>query len=91
MTHALDALFRPKRIVFIGGSNLTPTLRYHRELGFDGETWVVNPRYPEIEGFACLDSIEDLPATPDLAFIAIRREATLEAVEVLRAELGKRK
>ncbi len=87
MPHPLDPMFRPRRVAFIGGSNLKPTLGYHRDLGFDGETWVVNPRYDEIEGYRCYARLEDLPAAPDLAFIAIRREAAVEAVEILK-QLG---
>ena len=84
MPHPLDALFRPRHVVFIGGSNLQATLRYHRELGFAGETWVVNPKYEQIENYPCWARIEDLPAAPDLAFIAIRREAAVEAIAILR-------
>ncbi len=83
MPHPLDPMFRPRHVAFIGGSNLRPTLGYHRDLGFAGETWVVNPRYDEIEGYSCYARLEDLPVAPDLAFVAIRREAAIEAVEVL--------
>ncbi|MEL6768067.1 MAG: acetate--CoA ligase family protein [Pseudomonadota bacterium] len=85
MPHALDPLFRPRHVAFIGGSNLAPVLRYHAEQGFAGETWVVNPKYDEIGGHRCYGRLEDLPAPPDLAFIAIRREAAVEAVEALAA------
>ncbi|MER9177549.1 acetate--CoA ligase family protein [Mesorhizobium sp. M0955] len=86
MTQPLDALFRPKSVAFIGGSNLNPALKYHRDLGFSGDTWVVNPKYETLQGFPCFASIEALPQAPDLAFIAIRREAALEAVRSLRAK-----
>ncbi len=82
----LTALFRPKSVVFIGGSNLTPALKYHGELGFDGATWVVNPKYESLCGYACVARIEDLPQSPDLAFVAIRREAAVEAIAALRAK-----
>lgn len=86
MTPVLEPLFRPKSVVFIGGSNLNPALTYHRDLGFAGQTWVVNPKYETLQGYPCLPSIEDLPQAPDLAFIAIRREAAVEAVAALRAK-----
>ena len=85
MPHKLEPLFRPHSVVFVGGSNLKPTLRYHRDLGFAGQTWVVNPRYEEIAGFPCIPTIEDLPEAPDLAFVAIRREFAIEAIAALRA------
>lgn len=84
MSHPLDPLFKPRRVVFIGGSNLRAALRYQKEMAFHGETWVVNPKYTEIEGFRCFSRVEDLPGTPDLAFVAIRREASIEALRVLR-------
>lgn len=84
MPTPLDALFRPRSVVFVGGSNLAPALRYHRDLGFAGQTWVVNPKYEALEGFACVPTIDDLPAAPDLAFVAIRREAAIDAIAALR-------
>lgn len=86
MPHPLDPLFKPQRIVFIGGSNLRPALRYQREMGFAGETWVVSPKYTELEGFPCFARVEDLPGAPDLAFVAIRREASIEALPILREQ-----
>ncbi|MCH2167289.1 MAG: acetate--CoA ligase family protein [Oceanicola sp.] len=86
MTHPLDALLRPASVAFIGGSNLSPALVYHRELGFSGRTYVVHPKYPDIAGFTCIPSIDALPEAPDLAFVAIRAEAAVQAVAALRAK-----
>ena len=82
--HALDPLFKPRSVAFIGGSNLNGTLRYHRDLAFAGETFLINPKYEELQGFKCLPSIEALPYAPDLAFVGIRREAAIEAIDALR-------
>lgn len=87
MARGLEPLFRPKSVAFVGGSNLDPALKYHRDLGFDGRTWVVNPKYRTLQGYDCVPRIEDLPETPDLAFVAIRREAAVEAIDRLR-EMG---
>ncbi|MDW4551253.1 acetate--CoA ligase family protein [Defluviimonas sp. D31] len=84
MAHRLEPLFRPKSVAFIGGSNLNPALKYHRDLGFEGPTWVVNPKYETLQGYPCVPSIEELPEVPDLAFVAIRRDAAVEAIEGLR-------
>ncbi|MBC6406209.1 MAG: acetate--CoA ligase family protein [Rhodospirillales bacterium] len=82
--HKLDPLFKPGRVVFVGGRNLAPALKYHSDLGFAGDTWVVHPRYDVLEGYSCFSTIEDLPESPDLAFVAINREAAIEALAVLR-------
>ncbi len=84
MPDALDALFRPKSIAFIGGSNLNPALKYHADLGFEGQTWVVNPKYDKLQGYPCVSTIDDLPDRPDLAFVAIRRERAIDAITALR-------
>lgn len=83
-SRTLDALFRPGSVVFVGGGNLKPALKYHRDLGFAGRTWVVNPKYDAIQGYRCTPSIEALPDRPDLAFVAIRRELAVDAVAALR-------
>ncbi|WP_322084586.1 acetate--CoA ligase family protein [Burkholderia sp. BCC1972] len=84
MTHKLEPLFNPQSVVFIGGSNLNSALKYHAELEFVGATWVVNPKYESLGGFPCFATVDDLPEAPDLAFVAIRREAAIEVVEALR-------
>ncbi|MBK0399890.1 acetate--CoA ligase family protein [Limibaculum sp. M0105] len=82
--HPLRPLFNPRSIAFVGGSNLRPALRYHRDQGFAGPTYVVNAKHESLGGYPCTPSIEDLPEAPDLAFIAIRREAAIEAIAALR-------
>lgn len=84
MAQDLEPLFRPRSVAFVGGSNLGAALRFHRDLSFAGETLVVSPRYDELEGYACVPRIEDLQQAPDLAFVAIRAELAIEAVEALR-------
>ncbi|MEM8623122.1 MAG: acetate--CoA ligase family protein [Pseudomonadota bacterium] len=86
MPHPLEPLFRPRSVAFVGGTNMAATLRYHRDLGFAGATWIVNPKHAEIEGYACHASIEALPEAPDLAYVVIRREAAIEAVAALSAK-----
>ncbi|MCL5777234.1 acetate--CoA ligase family protein [Limibaculum sp. FT325] len=83
--HPLRPLFNPRSIAFVGGSNLKPALRYHRDQGFAGRTYVVNAKNESLGGYACTPSIEALPEAPDLAFVAIRREAAIEAIAALRA------
>lgn len=80
----LDALFKPRSVAFIGGSNLVPTLNYHRDLGFAGDTWVVNPKHKEIADYPCLPSVAALPQAPELAYVAIQREAAVEVIAALR-------
>lgn len=82
----LQRLFSPRSIVFIGGSNLALPIQNTRDIGFDGEIWVVNPKCAEIADIPCFASIADLPGTPDAAFVSINAKLTVQAV----ADLNKR-
>ncbi|WP_109212234.1 MULTISPECIES: acetate--CoA ligase family protein [Microbacterium] len=85
--HRLEPLFTPRSIAFIGGSNILDTLRYQREMGFAGDVWVVNPRHERLDVYDCVPSVRELPAPPDLAYVAIRRELAVQAIAELR-EIG---
>ncbi|AMN68584.1 acetate--CoA ligase family protein [Psychrobacter sp. P11G5] len=76
----LQRLLSPRSIVFIGGSNLALPIQNTRDIGFDGEIWVVNPKYDEIADIPCFASIDDLPGTPDAAFVSINAKLTVQAV-----------
>lgn len=76
-------LLAPRSIVFIGGSNLIQPIRNCRKIGYEGEIWVVNPKYDEIDGITCYASLEDLPGIPDAAFVAVRVDVTVEIVRQL--------
>lgn len=82
----LQRLLSPRSIVFIGGSNLALPIQNTRDIGFDGEIWVVNPKYDKIADVPCFASIDDLPGTPDAAFVSINAKLTVQAV----ADLNKR-
>ena len=81
----LKRLLYPRHIAFIGGKTEAARIRNCRQLGYEGEIWVVNPKYEEIAGYPCYPSVADLPEPPDAAFIGIRRERAIEAVRELAA------
>ncbi len=83
----LSALFKPQTLVFVGGSNLKASLRFHREQGFAGRTWIINPKHETLDGYPCFPRASDLPSAPDLAFVAIKREAAIKVIAELR-EVG---
>lgn len=80
----LRRLMSPRSIVLIGGSNLALPIQNTRDIGFDGEIWVVNPKYDQIEGIPCYASIADLPGAPDAAFVSVNAGLTVQAVAELR-------
>ncbi len=84
LTNLRRALY-PESICYIGGSFLEPAIRATRRLGFDGDVRIINPNRDEIAGVPCLDSIDDLDAPPDVAFLAVNREATNTLIPKLDA------
>lgn len=77
----LDALLDPKRIAVMGasarqGSRGYALMKNIIQGGFAGTLYPVNPRYDDIEGLICLDTINDCPEDPDLV-IFISPEKTL--------------
>jgi acyl-CoA synthetase (NDP forming) len=69
------------------GSVGETTLRQLVERGFEGDVFLVNPRYSSLRGLACYPSLEELPIIPDLAVIALA-DARLEAQLSSAARLG---
>lgn len=87
-----EYLFKPTSITVIGastdvlkpGGRVFKTLVDHR---FEGQLWPVNPKAAEILGRTAYPSIDKLPASPDLAIIAIPAATVVQALREL-AERG---
>ncbi len=82
----LRRLLSPRNIVLIGGSNLALPIKNTRDIGFDGDIWIVNPKYDQIAGIPCYASIADLPSAPDAAFVSVNAGLTVQAVKELNAK-----
>ncbi len=80
-------LLSPKSAAFIGGGEAARALEETIALGFEGDIWPVNPFKETLAGVPCFKHIEDLPGVPDVVFLAIPPEPTIEAVKLL-AEAG---
>lgn len=79
----VQRLLYPLSLVFVGGRDLAGAIRNCEELGYDGEIYVVHPKYEELAGRKCYPSVSELPQTPDAAFVGIRRDRTIDAVREL--------
>ncbi|MBP6900298.1 MAG: acetate--CoA ligase family protein [Burkholderiaceae bacterium] len=88
---ALQALLRPSSIALVGASSdarsfggfvLGNLLRF----GYAGALHLVSRSSTEIQGLACVDSIQALPDTLDLAVLAIPEAGVLEALHTLAAK-----
>lgn len=83
----LKRLLQPKTIAVVGGVEAHEVVRQCDVLGFDGKIWPVNPKRAEMEGRACFNTLESLPEPPDVAFVAVPRDKTVELVRYL-SEIG---
>lgn len=78
--------FKPKSIAVIGA---TPTpgkigniiIENLYSEGYEGKIFFVNPNYQEILGMPCYPSINDCPATPDMAVVVVPAKLVPEVVE----------
>ncbi len=86
MTRNLNRLLNPSSIAFIGGNECAIAIRRTRELGFTGKIYAVHPKREELSGIPTLKSADEIPEAVDAAFIAVKREPTIEVVRTLRAK-----
>ncbi len=76
MSERLAPLLEPQSIAVIGATNNAGRiggmpLDLMSHFGYSGQVYPVNPKYQEMFGYRCYPDIESLPATPDLAVLAI--------------------
>jgi acyl-CoA synthetase (NDP forming) len=79
----LERLLRPKSIAAIGGLQASRVVEQCQLMGFEGEIWPVHPDKSEVGGLPAYASVEDLPAAPDAAYVAINRHLTVDVVKSL--------
>jgi acyl-CoA synthetase (NDP forming) len=79
----LGRMLNPATVAVAGGEVAAELIRQCRKIGFRGQIWPINPRREQIEGIPTFPTVEALPAAPDAAFIAVRREEPVELVAAL--------
>ncbi|WP_256218297.1 acetate--CoA ligase family protein [Bacillus sp. MUM 116] len=85
---SLEPMFSPQSITIIGasagaGKISARPLYLLRKLGYQGSIYPVNAKYTEIEGYPCIQEIENLPKDIDLAIISIKASEVLPTLEKL--------
>ena len=80
-------LFYPKSVAVIGATKNPKKMGYHALSSlvktFKGKVFAVNPNYDEILGVKAYKSVKDLPETPDLAVLAVPRDAIYDTLRAL--------
>ncbi len=85
-TNDLDVFFHPKSVAIIGASRSPNKVghvifRNFMEGKFPGKVYPVNPEVPELFGFRCYPTIEHVPASIDLAVLAVPAAMTPKTLE----------
>ena len=81
---SLSRLLNPASIAFIGGHECAVAIQRTLDLGFTGKLYAVHPKRAELSGIPTLKSADDIPEPVDAAFIAVKREPTIDIVRGLR-------
>lgn len=81
---SLSQLIFPKSIAFIGGNECEIAIRRTMEFGFTGRIHAIHPKREHLAGVLTKPSVEHLREPVDAAFIAVKREPTVEVVRQLR-------
>jgi acyl-CoA synthetase (NDP forming) len=86
---AMQALLDPKAIAVVGasprpgpGSRVITNLR---DAGFKGQIFAVNPRYPDVLGYKCVASVDQLPKEVDCLVVAVAAETACSVLEAGQA------
>ncbi len=79
----LARLLRPRTVALIGGKPCAEIIRQCRRLGFEGDLWPVHPSLTDIEGHRVYPTLDELPGSPDAAFVSVNCTATVELVRAL--------
>ena len=79
----LTRLLNPKSIAFVGGNECAIAIKRTLELGFTGKIWAVHPKREELGGLATVKSVDDIDGEIDAAFVAVKREPTIDIVRAL--------
>ena len=84
VTRFLTSLLHPRSIAFIGGTECDVAISRTRELGFTGKIWAVHPAREQVGGIGAVKSVDEIDGSIDAAFIAVKREASIEIVRRLK-------
>ena len=79
----LKRLLQPKTIALFGGSWAENVAGQIQASKFSGQVWPVNPKRETIAGYRCYKEIFELPEPPDVAFIGVNKNKTIEIIKEL--------
>jgi len=83
-SESLNRVLKPKTIAVFGGRYAQAVTKQCDKMGFAGEIWPLHPQRSQIEGRSCYRDIQSLPQAPDVSFIGVNRNQTIQIVEELK-------
>jgi acyl-CoA synthetase (NDP forming) len=82
---SFERLLEPASIAVFGGAQAQEVIRQSDRMGFKGEIWPVHPKKTEVLGRPVYRSVEDLPRSPDAAYVGVNCHLTIDIVKDLAA------
>jgi acetate---CoA ligase (ADP-forming) len=85
----IQRLLVPRSLVLIGGAWTDAVAAGNRVIGYTGKVWRVHPSRPSTGNTTYYRSVEELPGTPDAAFVAVpSREVPMVAAALRKRDVG---
>jgi acyl-CoA synthetase (NDP forming) len=78
-------LLDPRSIAVFGGAQAQEVIRQCDLMGYDGEIWPVHPKKDEIQGRKVYRAVDELPGSPDAAYVGVNRNLTIDIIKGLAA------
>jgi acyl-CoA synthetase (NDP forming) len=90
VAHHLDALLRPRSIAIVGASAREDSFGHQLKrsiasLGYEGQIYLINPKYEHIDGLRAYPSLDALPEPVDCVAMAIADKALPQNLELAAA------
>jgi acyl-CoA synthetase (NDP forming) len=83
MNDPIARFLNPRTIAVFGGAQAGQAIVECDRMGFDGEIWPVHPSKDEILGRPVYRSVQELPGSPDAAYVGVNRTLTVDVVRGL--------
>ncbi|MBI3672274.1 MAG: CoA-binding protein [Rhizobiales bacterium] len=90
MRRDLSRLLHPTSIACIGGAECDIAITRTLALGFTGKIWAVHPKREQLGGVATVKSVEEIEGPVDAAFVAVKREPTIDMTAACRTSCWRR-
>lgn len=90
----LQPLLAPKSVALIGASNKDGSLGHDMikmiiKSGYKGEIYPINPRYEEVCGIKCYESLEAIGSPVDCVVLSVAAKRVLEQIETVVKNKGR--